>query len=519
MAGENTCGAERKEEGGWVSLVGAGPGDPGLITVRGAKRLREAQVVVYDRLVDKRVLAEAPQDAELVYVGKASSHHTVPQAKINAMLIARARAGKYVVRLKGGDPFVFGRGGEEAEALVDAGIRFEVVPGVTSAVAAPAYAGIPVTHRGFTASFSVVTGHEDPTKAGSNIDWQALGHGSGTLVFLMSMSRLSSITEQLVRHGRDPRTPVALIRWGTWAAQETLVGTLADIATLAQEHAFRQPAVVVIGEVVHLREKIAWFDKRPLFGKQVLVTRTRAQAGALSQLLTEAGAHPIEVPVIRIEPPPCWEPLDSAIAELGSFHWVIFTSVNGVHGFFQRLRFAGRDARAFAGAKVAAIGPTTADALAGHGITPDFVPDEYVAEEVVSGLLERGVVGCKILVARAEEAREVLVSQLRNHGACVDEVPVYRTVPASDAGGQLRELLERKQLHAVTFASSSAVRNTVDLAGERAVAQLNELIVACMGPVTARAARDLGLRVDVVASHYTIPSLARALEEYFRQEV
>ncbi|MHB1131080.1 MAG: uroporphyrinogen-III C-methyltransferase [Chloroflexota bacterium] len=500
---------------GVVYLVGAGPGDPGLITARGLRRLQAADVVVYDRLVDERVLAEARPGAELIFVGKATSHHTMPQAEISAILIAKARAGKFVVRLKGGDPFVFGRGGEEAEELVKAGVRFEIVPGITSAVAAPAYAGIPVTHGDCAASFTVVTGHEDPTKPESRLDWPNLGAGNGTLVFLMGVSRLVEIARQLLRHGRPADTPVALVRWGTWAKQETLVGSLANIAERARDHGFGPPAVLVVGEVVRLRERLRWFDNRPLFGKRVLVTRTREQASDLSQLLRGLGAEPVEVPVIRVEPPQSWQALDSAIARLGTFDWVVFTSANGVQSFFERLAELGHDVRAFGEARVAVIGPATAATLSRKGIRADLVPDEYVAEAVVESLLSSGAARGRVLVARAAEARAVLVSLLREQGATVEEVAVYRTLPTPESGLRLRELIASQRLDVVTFASSSTVRNTLNALGEGAVELINSLVVACIGPITARAAGELGLRVDVVAEQYTIPGLVQALEDFF----
>lgn len=500
---------------GKVFLVGAGPGDPSLLTVRGMELLRRAEVVVYDRLVGERLAAEAPTGAERIYVGKAADSHTLSQPEINALLVAKAREGKLVVRLKGGDPFVFGRGGEEAEALVRAGIPFEVVPGVTSATAAPAYAGIPITHRDRSASFVVVTGREDPAKLESTVAWEKLATSVDTIVCLMGVRNLPAIVERLLRHGRPPETPVALVRWGTWARQETLTGTLGDIVEQARARGLGPPVVAVVGEVVGLRETLRWFDNRPLFGKRVLVTRGREQAGDLSRLLAEVGADPVELPTIQIEPPESWEPLDRAIARLQEYGWVVFTSANGVRGFFGRLASHGKDGRALSGARVAAIGPATAEALARVGIRADFVPKEYVAEAVAAGLGELGVAGCRLLVARAAGAREALVGLLRDRGALVDVVPVYRTVPVPGSADRLRELLEGERIDVATFASSSSVRNLVEMLGEEVRDRLARLVVACIGPVTARTARELGLRVDVVATEYTIPGLVRALEEYY----
>ncbi len=507
--------SEAEQQTGKVFLVGAGPGDPGLITLRGLEVLRRAQVVIYDRLVSERLAVEAPPEAERVYVGKTAGHHTLSQPEINALLVAKAREGKLVVRLKGGDPFIFGRGGEEIEALAEARVPFEVVPGVTSAIAAPAYAGIPITHRDFAASFAVVTGREGPAKPDSTIAWDKLATGAATLLCLMGAGNLSSIVEQLVRHGRSPETPVALIQWGTWRRQRTLVGTLADIADQAREANLGPPIVAVVGDVVRLREKLRWFDNRPLFGKRVLVTRTREQAGDLSRLLAEVGAEPVEVPTIRTQPPECWEPVDEAISRLAEYGWVVFTSGNGVRSFFDRLDALGKDARALGRSRVAAIGPATAGALREAGIRADLVPEEYVAEAVAARLIEQGAAGSRILLARAAEAREVMAEMLAKEGARVDQVAVYRTVPAPEAGHRLKGLLEGKGVDAATFASSSSVRNLVAALGEEAREHLDRLLVACIGPITARTARELGLRVDIVASEYTIPGLVRALEDYY----
>jgi len=503
-------------ENGIVYLIGAGPGDPGLITVRGRERLAQADVVVYDRLVDPSLLEAARPDAERIYVGKAADRHTLPQEEINRLLVEKARAGLRVARLKGGDPFVFGRGGEEAQALAAAGVPFEVVPGVTSAVAAPAYAGIPLTHRDLAASFAVVTGHrrseaEATAEDGLGLDWEALA-SIDTLVFLMGVTNLPVIAERLVRAGRDPRTPAAAIRWGTTPRQEVIAGTLEDIVARAEAAGLRPPAVVVVGEVVALRDDLRWFDTRPLFGLRVLVTRSRAQASRLSARLRALGAEPVEFPSIKILPPEDWAPLDRAIVHLDRYDWVIFTSANGVRFFWERLERAGKDGRAFAGIRLGAIGPATGDALRQRGLRADLVPSRYVAEAV---LAEIGPVeGLRVLLPRADLARPALAEGLRRAGATVEEVVAYRTVRPSEGDAEgVRRALADGEIDVLTFTSSSTVRNL--LTALDPLPPLPEsTIVACIGPITAQTAREAGLPVHVVAAEHTIEGLVGALVEY-----
>ncbi|HPU35566.1 MAG TPA: uroporphyrinogen-III C-methyltransferase [Bacillota bacterium] len=501
---------------GIVYLVGAGPGNPGLITVKGAELLRKADVIVYDRLAGHRLMSLARPGAEVIYVGKSPDCHTLKQAEINSLLIAKAREGKLVVRLKGGDPFVFGRGGEEAEALVEAGIEFEVVPGVTSAIAVPAYAGIPVTHRSFTSTLAVITGNEDPTKKNPDIAWDKIATGAGTLVFLMGMANLPAIVRRLVENGRSPQTPVALVRQGAGPEQQTLTGTLEDICEKAKNAEFKNPAVIIVGDVVYLREKLNWFEKKPLFGKRVLVTRSREQASALSAAIEEAGGEALEFPVIRVVEPEDYGPLDRAINNLKTFDWVIFTSVNGVQAFFRRLRHLRKDIRELYRARLCAIGPKTGEALENYGLLVETVPEKYRAEEIIEALRDRIEAGTKILLPRADIARKVLPEALRQVGAEVTEVTAYRTVAGDGDSSRIREMLARGEIHLVTFTSSSTVRNLVNMLNAPDLQTLlKNVVVACIGPITAGTARELGLKVDVVAKEYTIEGLVRSLLEYY----
>ena len=412
-----------------VYLVGAGPGDPGLITAKGLALLRRAQVVVYDQLASPELLKCAPADAEVIYVGKQAGAHALPQEGINKLLINRARAGLTVVRLKGGDPFVFGRGGEEAEALAAAGLPFEVIPGVTSAVAVPAYAGIPVTHRRYTTLVTFITGHEDPTKEASAIPWGALGQNPGTLVFLMGVKNMAENCRRLILAGRDPETPAAVVEKGATLAQRTVTGTLADIAARAREANVKPPAVLVVGGVVELRERLQWWETRPLWGRTVVVTRSREQASRLVELLSAAGARCLEVPTIEIGPPDDLTPLDAALENISRYDWIVFTSANGVASFMARLFGQGKDVRALGRAKIAAIGPATAQALRAYGLAADVVPRTFQAEGLLEALTPYITPGTRILLARAQAAREALPQGLARLGAQVDVAPVYQARP------------------------------------------------------------------------------------------
>jgi uroporphyrinogen III methyltransferase/synthase len=504
---------------GTVYLIGAGPGDPGLITVRGLDCIRTADVIVYDYLASPQLLKHARADAELIYVGKKGGDHTLSQDGINALLVEKAAAGNSVARLKGGDPFIYGRGGEEAEVLVANGIPFEIVPGVTSAIAAPAYAGIPLTHRKFTATLAFVTGHEDPTKNESNIDWEALGRAAGTLVFFMGVKNLPFIVERLVAHGRSPETPVALVRWGTTSRQKTVSGTLATIVDRVTRAGLKAPAIIVVGEVVSLRDTLQWFDRRPLFGKRIVVTRAREQASALVDRLHALGAECLEIPTIQIVPPEDWGPLDEAIDELDAYQWVVFTSVNGVKYFFKRLFERGGDVRRLHQARVAVIGPATRDELLAYGIRADILPKSYRAESVAEAFQSEVLAGSRVLLPRALEARSVLPEELAKMGARVDDVCTYRTHLAPEGADTLRKALENREIDMVTFTSSSTAVNFKALLPETGRADLMAPVtVASIGPITTETAKSLGFTVAFTADDYTIPGLCEAILKYYKKQ-
>ena len=498
---------------GLVSIVGAGPGDPDLITVGALERLKTADVVLYDRLVDRRLVDQSRPGAELIDVGKTPGGRGRKQADINSLLIDRARDGKSVVRLKGGDPFVFGRGGEEADALQAAGIPFEVLPGVSSATAAAAYAGIPVTHRGLASSLTIVTGSEAPGKPDSDVDWEALAAGKGTLVVMMGWQNIDAIVGALISHGRSPDTPVALVSQGSTPDQRTVVGTLGDIVARAAQEDIGPPVVAVIGDVVTLRDRIAWFEGRPLHGKRVLVTRTREQAGELSRLLSRRGAVPMELPTIEIRPLDGYTCLDQALGSLARYDWVVFASANAVDAVFARLAAMRLDSRAFAGARVAAVGQATAGKLRSHGIEPDLVPSGYSARDLEDEFADRDMKNARVLLPRADIAPDTLPRGLTGLGAVVEEVTAYKTATPVSARADAAEVL-RSGLDAAMFTSSSTVTNLVGLLDGGAEA-LSGVLIACIGPVTAETAGRMGLDVDIVAREHTVPGLVEALEEHF----
>ena len=498
---------------GKVYLVGAGPGDPGLVTVKGLRLLESADVIVYDRLTNSRLLAMAGPEVDLVDVGKVPGQAGRKQADISNLLIREARLGKLVVRLKGGDPFVFGRGGEEAEALFDAGIPFEVVPGVTSAVAVPAYAGIPLTHREHSSSFTVVTGSSAASNESDSPDWQALAKIPGTLVVLMGWSTLPGIAAALVRNGKPGSTPSAVISWGTEPRQKSVAGTLDSIADIARANGLTSPAVVVIGDVVSLRDRVNWFESLPLLGRRVLVTRTRNQAGILSQRLLELGALPVEIPTIEVRPAQDYAALDSACAELSTYDWVVFASSNAVHAVFDRLKVTGLDSRAFHGVKVAVVGPATGKILEGYGIMADVVPTTATSTGLANALVEHGVHGSRILLPRADIAMRELPDMLIEKGAEAVAVTAYQTVIPEESRERAMGAV-KAGVDVATFTSSSTVINLLRLLDDGAES-LADTRIACIGPTTAATAGRLGLKVDIVANTPTIGGLTAALVEFF----
>ena len=491
-----------------VWIVGAGPGDPGLLTLKAARAIKHAGVLLYDYLASEATVALAPATCEKIFVGKQAGAHSLSQEAINDLMIAKAREGKRVVRLKGGDPFVFGRGAEEAQELRAAGIEFEIIPGISSALAAPAYAGIPLTHRAHNTSFTVLTGHEDPTKAEPTIDWARYADPHQTLVLLMAMGNLPHIVSKLRKGGLPAATPVAVIREGTRPSQETCVATLETILAEVERLELSAPAIVVIGEVVRVREEIAWFDRAPLFGKRVLVTRPAHQAAAFAESLLEHGAHPILAPVIAIGPPDDVAAARQAVEWISEYHWLVFSSNNAVDAFFEHLAAIGEDARYLRFVKVAAIGPKTAAALLRRGIVANVVPNEFVSEDLAEGLLESISAHERTLVFRAQEARDVLPEKLMAAQRSVEIIAAYKTSVVLDP--QFAQKVRSADI--LTFTSASTVYGFAQNLGESAAEAARGKLVACIGPVTAQAARELGLNVDIVAAEYTAEGLLDALE-------
>lgn len=503
---------------GIVYIIGAGPGDPGLITVKGLKCLKEADVIIYDHLVSEEIIRQAKESVRLIYAGKKGGDHTLSQDEINRRLVEEAGKGNVVARVKGGDPFIFGRGGEEAEILVQSGIPFEVVPGVTSAVAVPAYAGIPLTHRGYTSTVAFVTGHEDPTKEESDIDWETLA-GIGTLVFLMGVKNLRQITVNLMVHGKHADTPAALIRWGTTEDQATMTGTLGDIARRAEEEHFSPPSILVVGAVVDLRGVLNWFETKPLFGKGIVITRPELQAEEFASLLYTQGARVIHFPTIKIVPPESYDGLDQAIGRISQYQWIIFTSANGVSFFLQRLRERGRDIRDLKDIRICTIGPATAATIEKLGIRVDLVPDEFISEGVVKSFQDFDITGKRILLPRAASARDVIPEGLAKLGAEVDVVTAYRTVNSGRDKSELETLMNEGKVDVITFASPSTVTNFKEIMEREETFVLpSHIKIACIGPVTMAAAKKAGLPTDIMQERYTIPGLVETLIDYFSKK-
>ena len=505
---------------GKVYLIGAGPGDIKLITVKGLECIKKADIIVYDRLANARLLSYKREDAELIFVGKGPDKHTLTQDEINQVLVREAEKGKVVARLKGGDPYVFGRGGEEAEVLKSRNIPFEIVPGITSAIAVPAYAGIPVTHRDFTSTFTVITGHEDPTKEETNINWPRLASDPGTLIFLMGVGNLPKIVEKLTSNGKAGDTPVALIRWGTRPEQQVVTGVLDNIVAEVEKAGLTSPAIIIVGQVVTLRDTLKWFENKPLFGQRVLVTRAREQASILAEKIEELGGEAWEFPTIAIRPPEDLTPLDQAIRETSTYDWLIFTSVNGVKAYFNRLKHLKIDIRSLGNVNICAIGPKTQEALEEKGLVVDYVPEEFKAEAIISGLKDKLVPGQRILLPRADLARPILVESLKKMGMVVEEIIAYRTVLGSEDKELLVKKLINKEISVVTFTSSSTVKNFMTLLEDYQdkTEILQDIKIACIGPITANTATSLGLKVDVMAQEYTIDGLVEALINNFNAE-
>ena len=510
---------------GVVYLVGAGPGDPGLLTVRGMRLLERAEVVVYDYLANPRLLSYCPQ-ADCIYVGKKAAQHSMTQEQINALLVEKGKAGKRVVRLKGGDPFVFGRGGEECEALAAAGVRFEVVPGITAAIAAPAYAGIPVTHRDLNSSFTFITGHEkeeeykdadsrsrQAASGSSDLDWSVIAK-LPCVAFYMGVKSLPRICAKLVEHGMPADMPAASIRWGTMPCQQTVVGTVGTLAQRVEEAGLKPPALTIIGKVVSLRQTMSWFETRPLFGQTIVVTRTRQQASDLSDQLSALGANVIEAPTIELAPPADWKPIDDALSRTGDFDWIVFTSANGVEFTRRRLFETGKDVRVFGRAKFAAVGDATALALREKlSIQPDLSPDRFVAEALADEFARQNqIVGKRFLLLRADIARPILRERLQQGGAAqVLDLPVYETKIAPSLPPELLEALDGGQVHWITFTSSSTARNFTTLLGSSYAHRLKNVRLASIGPITTQTLRDLGLTPALEAQASNIEELVNAI--------
>lgn len=496
----------------YVYLVGAGPGDQDLITLKGLKCIEKADVILYDRLANEGLLRYRKSGTEIIDVGKTPQHHKYTQEEINQLLVEKAKEGKIVTRLKGGDPLVFGRGGEEAIALYEEGIPFEIIPGITSAIAVPNYAGIPVTHRNVSTSFHVITGHEDPTKGESTVNYEALAKLNGTLIFLMGVGNLKEITEKLMIHGKDKKTPVALIHRGTTSHQRTVTGTLENIVEVVIQNNIKSPSIIIIGEVVALRSELNWFESLPLQGKRILVTRTRQQASDLSRELKELGAEVIEYPTIEIKAPESFIEIDEKFKRLKEFNHIIFTSANGVEAFFDRLKTLKMDIRSIGGGKIYAVGPTTKKVLEDKGIMVDTIPDVYTAEGILEAIKGRITEGDRVLLPRADIARKALTVGLREMGAIVEEMDIYCTTIPTYRRQDLVEILE-DSMDYITFTSSSTVRNFMEILGEENRNLIKESKIAVIGPITKKTAEDLGLNVSIEPEKYTIKELVKKIKE------
>ena len=504
---------------GTVYLIGAGPGDRGLITIKGKELLEKADVVVYDYLVNTELLHYVKENAEILYVGKKAGQKEMSQWSINALLVRKSKKGNTVARLKGGDPFIFGRGAEEAEYLQGKGVPFEVVPGVTSVSAVPAYAGISLTHRDLTSSFAVVTGHENPSKGKSNIPWEALSQ-IGTIVFLMGVKNLKKNMAELMSAGKSPDTPVAVITWGTYPAQTTLTGKIGNISELVKKRKdITSPAILVVGEVVNLRQVMNWYESAPLFGKTVLVTRPKSQAESFAHLLESKGAQIVSFPTIEIVPPRSFQALDGSINKVRSYDWIIFTSVNGVRAFFERLKALGKDIRELNGAKIAAIGDITSRAIEDMGINVDLVPKDFRAEGLIEKFSKQNIKDTNILLPRAKVARDILPQALREMGAQVEVVTAYISKKPTKRKTQIiQKLLKENKIDVLTFTSSSTARNFFELIPDFKQRD-KKPVIACIGPITAKTVREFGFKPQIIPKQYIVEALADEILEYFNHHV
>ena len=505
-----------KNKQGKIILIGAGPGDAGLLTLQGKHWLQKAEVIFYDHLVNEDLLRFTQKETEVLYVGKKEGIASLEQEKINSLLIEKAREGKVVVRLKGGDPFIFGRGGEEIQAAKKSNIPFLVVPGITSVTGVAAYAGIPLTHRHLSSTLSIITGSNEKHQGDIHIDWEKIASRSGTLVFLMGARKLPLIVEKLMQFGKSPDTPIAVIQWGTTARQKTWKGTLSTILEKASKDKILPPALTIIGEVVNLKPEIEWYEHLPLFGKSIVVTRKGDQAESMIERLRELGAEPVFFPVIETVAPDDWATLDEALNNISRYDGLIFTSVNGVRFFFQRLKEIQQDIRNLKNLRVYTIGPKTAEAVSDLGVCVDVVPEDFVAESLIESIGKEKISGQRFLIPRAAVAREALPKTLRDMGAKVDIAPAYQTVlpkPKSDA---FLKRLQSGDIDVLTFTSSSTVKNFLELTGKSLLKEIKKTRIACIGPITAETAKDAGLTVDILPKEYTVPALLEAIEDYYK---
>lgn len=505
---------------GKVTLVGAGPGDPDLITIKGRSAIAKADVIVYDYLANPALLAFAPDGCELIYVGKKGGDHTMKQQDINRLLVEKGLQGHRVVRLKGGDCYIFGRGSEEAEELVRAGIEIEVIPGIPAAIGASATAGIPLTDRRCTSTLSFVTGHEDPTKPESALHWDQLAKGIGTIVFYMGVKNLEAISAKLIENGRARDTMVSIVEWATTSNQRIVQGTLEDIAEKAIEAGIKPPSLIIVGEVGRFSETLNWFDRQQLAGRRIVVTRSRKQASRLVEILRELGADTVEMPTIDIAPPDDWKPLDDAIHHIEDYDWIVFTSVNGVDFFMKRMFELDFDARVLHTAKFVTIGPATTEKLEQYGLKTDFQPENFVAESIIEGMKELDTIkGWRFLMPRADIARKNLAEELLKEGAQVNEVAVYRTVPGGFDVESLKARIEAGEIDAITFTSSSTANYFVDRAGESFIMNNRDRFAAVsIGPITSKALRARGIEPAVEADEYTIPGLVDAIVKLLKKD-